>query len=92
LAALDKNSDGKVDAKDPVYKKLVVWQDSNGDGVSQKSELRALNKVGIKSLGLGVTINSGKVDKHGNDMHLQGGFTRADGSNGLMVDVFFVVK
>ncbi len=92
LASLDNNSDGKVDTKDPVYKKLVVWQDRNGDGVSQKSELRSLNKAGVKSLGLSVTINSGKVDKHGNDMHLQGGFTRTDGSSGLMVDVFFVAK
>jgi hypothetical protein len=91
LAQLDANSDGKVDSKDPSYKKLVLWKDENRDGVSQRAELRSLATSGIKSLATGMSA-SGSFDKHGNDMRLQGSFTRTDGSSGLMVDVYFSLK
>jgi len=32
LAAFDANADGKIDASDPVYAQLKVWQDFNQDG------------------------------------------------------------
>ncbi|UUZ65413.1 hypothetical protein LP417_13305 [Polaromonas sp. P1-6] len=32
LAAYDANGDGKIDASDPVYHQLKVWQDLNQDG------------------------------------------------------------
>ena len=32
LAAYDANGDGRIDALDPVYANLKVWQDLNQDG------------------------------------------------------------
>ena len=31
LAALDANGDGTVDARDPMFSRLVLWSDRNGD-------------------------------------------------------------
>jgi hypothetical protein len=39
LKELDTNKDGVIDAKDKDFKRLVLWNDKNGDGVSQKSEM-----------------------------------------------------
>lgn len=51
LKALDSNHDGVIDARDKDFKKLVLWQDRNGDGVSQPDELvAAASKVSRISL------------------------------------------
>lgn len=52
LAALDKNRDNVIDAKDPVYKKLFLWKDKNANGVSEKGELTSLADAGIVSIDL----------------------------------------
>jgi len=90
LAELDSNRDGKLDRADVMFRKLLVWQDVNSDGVSQRSEMRTLRKAGIRSLDLSPSESGKVIDRHGNDLSLRASFTRADGSSGAMVDVFFV--
>jgi hypothetical protein len=89
LAKLDANGDGRLDALDAMFPRLVLWQDRNRDGVSQRRELRTLLEAGVRSLGLSRSVEP-RIDRHGNDLSLRGRFTRADGSSGEMVDVFFV--
>ncbi|MEY3902012.1 MAG: hypothetical protein RL189_1318, partial [Pseudomonadota bacterium] len=50
LADHDSNKDGVIDSKDRVFKKLVLWMDDNGDGVTQKGELKKLAQVGITGI------------------------------------------
>lgn len=50
LADHDSNKDGVIDRKDKVYSKLVVWFDSNGDGVTQKGELKKLSQLGVTGI------------------------------------------
>jgi hypothetical protein len=45
LAALDANGDGVLDARDPMFGKLVLWSDRNGDHHSSPDELRPLSSV-----------------------------------------------
>jgi hypothetical protein len=45
LAALDANGDGVLDARDPMFAKLVLWSDRNGDHRSSPDELRPLASV-----------------------------------------------
>jgi hypothetical protein len=45
LAALDANGDGVLDARDPMFGKLVLWSDRNGDHHSSPDELRSLSSV-----------------------------------------------
>lgn len=52
LAKFDKNKDGFIDAKDPVFRKLRLWRDKNGDGVSQRSERVTLSSMKIEKISL----------------------------------------
>ncbi|MEO8844299.1 MAG: hypothetical protein ABI591_10105 [Kofleriaceae bacterium] len=45
LAALDANGDGVLDARDPMFGKLVLWSDRDGDHRSSTDELRPLSSV-----------------------------------------------
>lgn len=58
LKKYDQNKDGVINAKDPVFKKLVLWNDANGDGVCQKTELVKAAKM-LKSISL--KYNKGDV-------------------------------
>ena len=60
LSQYDSNSDGVIDEKDSAYDKILVWRDINGDGISQKSELYHLRDLGIKSISLNVSQESGR--------------------------------
>jgi len=44
LKELDSTKDGVIDAKDKLWKSLLLWSDKNGDGISQPDELEPLNK------------------------------------------------
>jgi hypothetical protein len=52
LKKLDSNKDGVIDKKDKDFKNLVLWNDKNGDGISQKEELIKLSdkidKISLK--------------------------------------------
>lgn len=52
LAVLDSNNDGKITRKDKLFKKLLLWHDKNGDGISQKDELKPLKELGVVSIEL----------------------------------------
>lgn len=45
LAVLDANGDGALDARDPMFGKLVLWSDRNGDHRSSPDELRPLSSM-----------------------------------------------
>jgi hypothetical protein len=95
LAELDRavnggNGNGRIDAGDKMFVDLQVWKDANSDGVSQREELSSLDQVGVKAIDLAYQ-NTVKMDSFGNDLSLQGTFTRKDGSKGQLIDVFFVV-
>jgi len=72
LASLDDNSDGWLRAGET--KGLRIWQDANGDGVSQPGEVKSLKEQGIDSLAVRAT---GKSD--GAPSNLQG-VKRSDGT------------
>ncbi len=51
LAQHDQNRDGKIDAKDPVFKKLVLWKDRTGRGMYRAQDTILLHKK-VKSIDL----------------------------------------
>lgn len=88
LAARDANSDGKIDANDPIWASLRIWRDANSDGVSTPAELATLTDLGITAINTGYTASS-TVDAQGNEHRQIGGFTKADGSTGAAEDIWF---
>jgi T1SS-143 domain-containing protein len=87
LSTLDVNHDGKIDASDTGFDKLLVWQDANGNGVSDEGELKGLNDYGITGISLDAESAEGYID--GQSLFAEGSFTYADGSTGSFVEVGF---
>jgi len=59
LKEIDSNKDGIVNSKDKKFKRLLLWQDKNGDGVSTPDELELLSKRVTKiSLAYKKLVNS----------------------------------
>jgi hypothetical protein len=82
----DSNHNGTLDAGDDRWSAFRVWQDADGDGISQRGELKTLDQLGISSIDLspvgpGVTLDDGSV--------IQGlsKYTRTDGTTGVAGDV-----
>ncbi len=52
LAQYDSNEDGVIDEQDDVFDRLLVWRDSNVDGVTDEGELETLRHHGIERISL----------------------------------------
>ncbi len=53
LKKYDANADGVIDEKDPIFSKLQLWNDRDGDGVSRRHELFSLKSKKVVSINLG---------------------------------------
>jgi len=83
LALLEAhNRDGVIDARDPLFAKLLLWRDANRNGVSEPRELEPAYKV-LEAVGLGYYRNE-RVDQYGNEYRFTGFARRLrPGANGL---------
>ena len=52
LASYDENNDRIIDKNDKIFDELLVWQDINGDGISDVDELKKLSEYNISSINL----------------------------------------
>jgi hypothetical protein len=84
------NDNGLAEAGDLLFNQLRLWRDTNRDGVSQADELSTLGSAGVTALSTTASSNSSLLDAHGNDVGSRASFLRADGSSGLLVDVYFL--
>ncbi len=66
----DGNGDGRIDAADLLWTRLLLWSDANHDGVSQPQELRPITAAGITALELSYH-EVGRRDEHGNMLRFQ---------------------
>ncbi len=83
----DQNQDGLFDANDVQWSRFLLWQDKNGNGVSDQGELRSLAGAGIQ----GLYLNANVLNRaEGNDVRVRG-YTRLlmqDGSLMQAADVW----
>lgn len=84
-AVFDTNRDGRISASDAQFSQLRIWQDKNGNGITDSGELRTLTQAGIASL----SLTSAATDWASGGNRVRGftTFTRADGSQGMAADV-----
>lgn len=88
LADLDTNLDGIIDSNDASFDQLMVWRDSDSNGVVSAGELLTLADAGVASLITGYTAQN-VTDDQGN-AHLQAGqYIGTDGNTHTMDDVWF---
>jgi hypothetical protein len=62
LADIDLNGDGIIDVNDSAFSQLRVWNDANGDGISQQEELQTFEEVGIESINLNYLVNGEQIE------------------------------
>ena len=89
LAEQDSNDDGRIDVEDADFTRLLVWQDTNQDGISQAGELKTLEALGITSIDLATVPASTAVGD--NLVTATGSFTR-NGETHLAADIHLAVN
>jgi hypothetical protein len=94
LAELDANGDGIVDARDPMFAKLVLWSDRDGDRQSSPDELQPLSRS-VTSISLAFDSEprcNERDDCEGERSTLQ--WRDADGleHSGAVIDVYLPSK
>lgn len=89
LGHYDSNLDGRIDAQDPVFGKLLVWRDRNSDGKSQASELSKLSEAGIASISLTWKPMASTSHASENEIRETSFITMKDGARREIVDVWF---
>ena len=59
LLGLDSNRDGFLTAEDGSFDGFMLWNDRNGNGISEKNELVTLHEAGVTSIGLEIFDRAG---------------------------------
>ncbi|WP_248764375.1 MULTISPECIES: S8 family serine peptidase [unclassified Pseudomonas] len=74
LASEDKNGDGVIDARDPIWSQLRVWVDGTHDAKVDAGELKTLDQLGITQISVRST-SAGTEVRDGNKVLARGTFT-----------------
>jgi hypothetical protein len=90
LAELDHDANGKVDAGDPVWSRLRIWRDADGNGASEAGELHALADVGSAPSAPRRRPPPSST-RAASEHRLVGTFTRSGATAGATADVWFRV-
>ncbi len=83
--------DRVIDARDPVWSRLLLWRDVNHNGISEPDELQPVAASGLAAIGTGYkTIR--KSDRFGNEFRQVGQVTWADGEVAKIYDVWLQAR
>jgi 20S proteasome alpha/beta subunit len=87
----DTNHNGQLDSGDQRWGEFRIWQDANGDGVSQSGELKTLDAAGISSIGLDPK-GAAQTFADGSAISGLANFVWKDGTSGTAADVSFAYQ
>ena len=80
LRAFDSNTDGSLSAGDIRFTDFGVWQDSNGDGTAQGTEVLSLSAANVRSINLAATATEAAWEFGSTVIVNRGLYTRTDGT------------
>ncbi len=84
------NADGVIDTRDEVFSRLRLWQDGDGDGVSDPGELHALPALGVAGIGLSSAARPDReLSHHGLVFRSRSGVERTGSAVGAVYDAWF---
>lgn len=90
--SLGGNGDGTINDEDQIWSDLLLWVDSNADGVSEAEELMTLSEKNITEISVDYKTTPERQDSAGNFLPLRSWVT-TDNRRGpkklKMVDVYF---
>jgi len=89
LRKYDLNHDGVIDREDPIFSRLRLWADVDGDGVAEVSELHTLDQLEVRTISLDYNADYQEVDPHGNIIKYKAIVTTHDGESHLAFDIWF---
>jgi hypothetical protein len=81
--------DDRIDARDAIFRRLLVWTDRNHNGFSEPDELQPLARTQVAAIGTDAR-ESRRRDRHGNQFRLRGRSWWNDGSMHPVFDVWLL--
>jgi hypothetical protein len=88
LAKYDSNYDGRIDNLDDVYSKLILWADTNLDGVNQAEEMSTMAEKGIAFIDLNYSEGF-EIDIYGNETRERSTVGLTNGALRMVFDIWF---
>ena len=87
------NGDGKITSADSIFSRLLLWQDTNHNGISESCEMFTLPQLGLAEIDLDYRT-SNRTDEFGNEFRFRSKVKDTQGSQlGRWAwDVFLVVQ
>jgi hypothetical protein len=84
-------ADDVIDARDPVFERLLLWTDRNHNGISEPDEIQRLCDSGIIAISL-IYKPGKRVDEHGNEFKQRGTIQWANGKTHTIYDVWLLTR
>lgn len=79
--------DGRIDARDEAFGRLLLWTDSNHNGISEPEELRPAHAAGVVAIGTDYKEKR-RVDRFGNEFRQKGRLWWSDGAIEPVFDIW----
>ena len=84
-------AEGRISARDAIFCRLLLWRDSNHNGISEADELTPVSNAGIDWIGTDYKTKK-HVDRFGNEFRQKGELGWRDGSVDPVYDVWLAFK
>jgi len=84
-------AEGRIDSRDAVFSRLLLWRDNNHNGNSEPDELTPLANTGVQWIGTEYSTKK-RIDKFGNEFRQKGELAWADGAIEPVYDIWLTWK